>query len=503
MRAAWLLGIVTLVTTSCKDDTTTEPQKETGSVSVYTDTKQVEALRVDFTKALAKSLNEKNVRDFLKAEAQKQYDGDYDILYAMVKDRKLANGETFEQTLTRLSGSDQARNWSANLPLLTIFVPELSTFSSESWNTTTQIPDVAIDNSHLADKNGGKLTAFNTSLQEFTLDAKQAPTKPTLVIKENERIVSKPKFNAGSKAIETIFERKSSKVISENATHSFYFIGDVDPKERIEKQNRTTANRPVPPSLQFGYQHMSGFPNEPGSQRDWVYYRIWPKFNDIETVGPNINGGVDYDWSKGPLGNVYYTERLTKFKFSQIGGLQNATESWTEGNLEFHLLVSFVYRDGTGQTDLKVFFLNANALKDGNNNPVEVDPDIEINQWDMYRYGDEWKFTFLEHDPGGSTQTTVTSKSTFGINFETNPQWNFIVKIGIKLGLSGNFEKNRSEVINITAEDDQLGNGRVRFGDPIITDGFSTRYSVNTGALDFTIEPVIKITDSRPYPYID
>lgn len=117
--------------------------------------------------------------------------------------------------------------------------------------------------------------------------------------------------------------------------------------------------------------------------------------------------------------------------------------------------------------------------------------------------GDEWKFTLLEHDAGGSFQKTVTSKSNFGFNFETAAEFKLFVKFGVKFGATGNFEKSNSEVVTISSESDQLGDARILFDNPVIIPGTSSRYFVSTGAVNFAIEPVMKINDSRPYPYID
>ena len=54
-----------------------------------------------FAQSLAASLADPAVRSFVKAEASKQFDGDYDILYSQVKD-KTAGKASFEQTLAQL-----------------------------------------------------------------------------------------------------------------------------------------------------------------------------------------------------------------------------------------------------------------------------------------------------------------------------------------------------------------------------------------------------------------
>ncbi|MFD2574020.1 hypothetical protein ACFSUS_25515 [Spirosoma soli] len=464
-----------------------------------------EEAKVELAKALVKALQEKEVREFLKAEALQMYDGDYDVLYALVKDKKLASGRTFEQALAKYTTSTEYGQWAESAPLATIFVPTLSKFSPETWNIEAQTPDVVVDNSHLKGKSG-KLVAFSADLRQYEVDAKQAPSFPVVVIKENERIIAKSKFDKGARKEATLAEQKSNRAISENNTHSFYFIGDYDYKKSTSKVNaRSGYPRPVIDPIYFFNQYKSWYPNEPGNQRDWVYYKIWPKFNDIELVNPFINGGVDYDWSKGELGGFYYTEKLTGFKFVDAGRLQAAAD-WTEGYLDFHLILSFIDRNGSMQSDLKVFGCSIDQLRDNNGNPIAYDPDVELMPWDLYRYGDEWKLSFSEYDPGGSTTETITTKTTLGGNFEINGGIDIkIVKLGSKFGVSGTIERTETKTITVSQESEKLGDARIQFDYPAIVfpGGYPARFFVGAGSVEVAIEPVVKQADPRPNPYID
>ncbi|MCF0057655.1 hypothetical protein [Dyadobacter sp. CY356] len=497
-RAGFGLAVVlSLSLFSCKEDTNVTDVVEK-AISDEEKIEVGEVAKLEFSKALAKALQENDVRAFLKNEALSQYDGDYDVLYALVKNKTLANGETFEQRLSKHAMSADYKTWSERAPLMTIFVPDLKEFSVKTWDLNTQIPDVVIDNSHLKEKPSDKLVAISSDLKQYEVDSKVAPSFPVVVIKENERIIAKSKLNQTAKKTATLFEENSKQVINENDTHSFYFIGDVNPKTANKNNARTTSQSALDVIQSFNY-HKSQYPNEPGSQRDWVYYRIWPKYNDIELVNPNINGGVDYDWSKGVFGD-YYSERITGFKFDSALGIQAVTDSWTEGNLEFHLILAFIHRDGGITTDTKVFFCTPDQLRDSSGNPVNFNPNTELMAWDIYRYGDEWKFSVMEHDAGGSTTKTVSAKSNFGLNFEVNAT---ILKIGAKFGASATFEKSNSTVVMVNSESDQLGDARILFDNPVIIPGGDVRYTFGTGAVNISIEPVLKINDPRPYPYVD
>lgn len=63
-------------------------------------------LMCDFAKVLSKAVyNNKNVREFLKKESIRQFDKDYDILYASVKNETIGD-KTFRSILVENSSED-------------------------------------------------------------------------------------------------------------------------------------------------------------------------------------------------------------------------------------------------------------------------------------------------------------------------------------------------------------------------------------------------------------
>lgn len=81
---------------------------------------------------------EASVRKFLKDEAIKQFDKDYDVFYPYVKERIIGDGQTFRDILVSYSSEERVSEIERSLPLLTIMVPDLSdfgAFSVEEWDT--------------------------------------------------------------------------------------------------------------------------------------------------------------------------------------------------------------------------------------------------------------------------------------------------------------------------------------------------------------------------------
>lgn len=99
-----------------------EPLKSTLSINGSALDSQ---LKWSFGNSLSHALvADKDLRGFLKQQALKMMDADYDILYALVKNERLANGKTFRETLaTYFRDPAELTKIEANLPLLTIFIP--------------------------------------------------------------------------------------------------------------------------------------------------------------------------------------------------------------------------------------------------------------------------------------------------------------------------------------------------------------------------------------------
>src|SRR4051812_22851978 len=55
--------------------------------------------QTSFAKVMAKAVEDKSVRDFLKNEALQKFGGDYDVFLPMVKDKLLSNGVSFKDFL--------------------------------------------------------------------------------------------------------------------------------------------------------------------------------------------------------------------------------------------------------------------------------------------------------------------------------------------------------------------------------------------------------------------
>lgn len=414
-----------------------------------------ESLSASFAQALAYALQETDVRLFLKEEALKQSDGDFDVLYALVKDRKLADGRTFEAVLARYAGKADIAAWTTGRPLLTIFVPELKNFSAASWED--QVPDVVVDDNHLVKSAG--LTTFSAGKDPYRISAGTAPDFPVVVVKENERMVAKSKTAAGE---ESFVERQSQKVVWETATHRYYVVGD---------QDLTYSPPRFTPPRQLIWRFDQ--PDSYSGQRDWLYYSIFP-----------AQGFQDGQMSTG------YREHIRNIRLTSAAAINVIRDRWTEGKLEIHFVLWRVNRGGVLQGLLKTASCPPAELVGEGGTLSEMDPDLELAGWDVRNEGDEWKFSVWEYDPGTPVLRDVSASTTFGNNFQERN--GMFWKSGTGNGKEPAFGRSGKETIRLTSGTSELGEVRLSFGAPVILkrSGENLEMSaISTGAVTFVVAP--------------
>lgn len=82
----------------------------------------------EFATILSKAIyNNMDVRKFIKENALKRFDENYDVLYYSVKDESI-NDKSFRDILIDYSSEKEIKEIERNVPLLNILVPEISFF---------------------------------------------------------------------------------------------------------------------------------------------------------------------------------------------------------------------------------------------------------------------------------------------------------------------------------------------------------------------------------------
>lgn len=87
-----------------------------------------DSAKVYFAKILSKAVYErKDVRDFLKKEAMKEFDMNSDVLYALASN-KMISDQSFRDILVSYSSEDTIAAIEKSVPLLNILIPSFALF---------------------------------------------------------------------------------------------------------------------------------------------------------------------------------------------------------------------------------------------------------------------------------------------------------------------------------------------------------------------------------------
>ena len=136
MKKISFLAVVALLLFSCSDDFVTD-NEISGTNQQYdvngqnlTQSSRIKTeddyywLKKKFAMALHKAMVQNvNLRRFLKEEAIKQFDGDYDILYNYIRDEKIGDKTFREILLPFFEKESELSQIESTLGALTIFVP--------------------------------------------------------------------------------------------------------------------------------------------------------------------------------------------------------------------------------------------------------------------------------------------------------------------------------------------------------------------------------------------
>lgn len=457
--------------TACSNDD--EPKEEyIGSV---TD----ETMNLEFAKGLAKAMKDPEIRDFIKVESLKEVDKDFDVIYSLVKNRKMESGYTFRERLAEyMGGLEKLDSIAEKDPTLTILVPYLKdVFDAKSWDTESQIPIVAYRDYPIT-KNQKKLIAFDIEGESQFIERYKCPEKPTIVVKSNERLAN-PQDNL------TKSTNVRNQLLNDEGELVAYFIDEEfsNISKSSRKLGRIVDN--VTTILENDIYIKSKI-ETPESPRDYIYYGI----------------STTSDVTKGEL-NTNYKEFITAIKFnsketwSHVSDSNDPSGDWSDGNLEMVLDFLFLTKEEVLSTLNKMISIKVSDLftfsYTGTSTYYFDDP-IEVFNWDMYKYGDTFKIIVSEQDPGTAVEKTENMSTTFGNNWEIGTSGGFgkIWKINAKYSGSHTEVKQKSTKINTTNNSDPLGEVFVDFFNLIITNKTFTLTAKREVKNAPNLEPIVK-----------
>lgn len=151
----------------------------------------------DVAKSLATTLQDGNVRTFVKTKIGERFDGDEEVLYTAIADTKLADGKMLKQKLAagyvkahaktnpvdEKTAAEIINKHSALVPKLQFAMP----VQFENWNAATHTPLVTYMPEGVEDTKVAQIKAFDANGNVHMLDAQNEPNYPVMVVSLNER----------------------------------------------------------------------------------------------------------------------------------------------------------------------------------------------------------------------------------------------------------------------------------------------------------------------------
>lgn len=147
---------------------------------------------------LAEAVKDVEVRELIRDEVGKKFDGDYNALYKNLKFFRFRDGKNFEERLADAYVKVEAKrgegvnldkailrikNFVGKIPRFQISIP----VNFEKWDVRNYTPLVAYHPVGVDDKLVKYVKAFDSSGREFMLDAWRAPEFPVIVLGVSER----------------------------------------------------------------------------------------------------------------------------------------------------------------------------------------------------------------------------------------------------------------------------------------------------------------------------
>ena len=394
------------------------------------------ALR-NFSVALSKAVcSEQPVREFLKREALKQVDNDYDVFYPFVKSTQVDENRTFRDVICQYLDGDVNEIENA-VPTLTILVPDMTWldpqgFCAKNWDTSDQRAAVTY---RRAKSNNKELFVNGYELGEIEDCA--IPGGTVLVVKSNERIVADAKTKSGEQTFRFIadaFDPSKNEPVTKDirytGKYSFEWIEGDDYVSSSNTMSESALNK-INPDIIKAYEYFKD--DSYACQNDYIYYgmtsnetkgqlrtNVRPTLIRFK-VNPDAFDAL-FDDTEGPNKDVRFSNLLDT---DDNGGKRNEPTReevfnalWADGALEIEADVYIGDADGkVGVFDKKIYDVKARDLF------VVKDNAISKETWGstMFKWYVTWQYKMSKRDG-----TTLMSKWYYPEDPIIFPTWDLV-----------------------------------------------------------------------------
>lgn len=241
-------------------DNLTEPESKT----------EIDELAGKFSVLLNKAMERYEVRRFLKDKVIRKVDGDYNVLYTEIRNKRIEykseqgkiESITFEDLLVQQNTSgrisainpDFLQSLISVYPILQIAVPETATYTAEDWDTQNIKPSIAILESDFDETTTQYVRGYDPDGNEIIVDAFNEPNNLFLVIGASERVIAISKTDGSIIAART----HVANLIFEDENYYYYdralYEGSVAPTVEINSGSGTISPCRTWGDAEFLYQ---------------------------------------------------------------------------------------------------------------------------------------------------------------------------------------------------------------------------------------------------------
>lgn len=458
--------------------------------------------------------NSEELRFFIKKEALRQYDKDYDVFYPFVRDKIVCGEKTFRDCLLDYVDEKSLLKIENDNPFLTIYVPDwewLGAFSVNDWDTSND--DVFVG---IADNNS-KHRLFSNGAYFGTLNEGEIPNFPIMIIKDNERMtLTQPATRAESLEYSFVDDAFDNSISTRVTAQEYRRYFAVNPGSNYV--SKSDFAKISPESIAAWKEYGD---DEYESQRNLVYFNakknenrglINPKIRESIVAIKLIDTNCIEEDEKDPH---LHKAKKKRSDFSDEDLLE---EIWSEGNLEikFHVTtldqnnqsivlcdnaLSVKPKDLFDVSSIKCHFYHKSTFspKEYVYLPTKSDlvpkwyylPDVlKLDYWNLSKESTALSVYVYELD------AEITDEVELNESLTKQNSISFGAKIGGKYELNFDFNAPTSTVTHkytVKKGSDKLGDIVVYYNDYIIKSETTDKYELNyysTGKINFIIVPL-------------
>lgn len=524
LKSVALAALCIVAIVACTDKTD-ENLNLTNNRETESEIKSKNEYEKSFAEILSAAITDRqDVREFLKAEALRKFDNNYDILYAAVKSEAIDN-ETFKEVLSAYETTTTLDEIEENVPLLNIYLTKtafLDVYPEELDVTDAETPVAVVSTDS---------TLFYTAgAYDYSISSDEIPDYHVFVVGENSRI---------------ILETPSSSNLKSACYNGFTFKDssfDGLSKSNLKSTSYSTNN--IGSKVKQAYSYFNKSDNSAAQmafQRDYLYFDITPQ-KQSGAINHSVSEYLCYikvdpkayykmaddlsntNYQKDPVikeANVdqrkrklsekelierMWTKGVYDFRFDVVdskAGEANVIFVAARPEELWNFNVSYWYRHKTKFRHSKHHY----SIDVNNFTAKEFHPStaIDLGKWhiteeSLYRY-----FKIWEEDEG----VEVSDRYTYDLTKMTSKNFKGDVKLSLGFGaaesnknqfsasFSADITKTTTEKISkevatkYTDKSDYLGKVAVYYYDPIVTgknsDGTYKIHEYNTGYISFAI----------------